>query len=57
MLFKDVLIGHSFFDPFCGEYFIKTDIDKAEMISGGDYLERQQDTFLENDIVEMIEGE
>jgi hypothetical protein len=57
MLFKDVLIGHSFFDPNSGEYFIKTDNTEAEFISGGSYFEGLKETFALDDFVELIEGE
>lgn len=57
MLFKDILIGHSFFDPNSGEYFLKTDDNEAQFISGGSYFEGQVETFAEDDFVELIEGE
>lgn len=57
MLFKDIPIGHSFFDPNSGEYFIKTDDNQAEFISGGSYFECLFETFAGDDIVQIIEGE
>lgn len=57
MIFKDILIGHSFFDPNSGEYFIKTDDNTAEFISGGSYFEGLTETFSQDDFVELIEGE
>lgn len=57
MFFKDILIGHSFFDPNSGEYFLKTDTDKAKFISGGSYFEDLEESFALDDFVELIEGE
>jgi hypothetical protein len=57
MLFKNILIGHSFFDPNSGEYFLKTDDNQAQFISGGSYFEGKVETFAEDDFVELIEGE
>ena len=57
MLFKDILIGHSFFDPNSGEYFLKTDDNQAQFISGGSYFENLVADFQPDDFVELIEGE
>ena len=57
MEFKDILIGHSFFDIGSGEYFIKTDTDKAQCISHGSFVEGLTDTFKPDEIVQLIEGE
>ena len=57
MLFKNILVGHSFFDPNSGEYFVKTDNTTAEFISGGSYFEGLTETFAEDDFVELIEQE
>ena len=57
MLFKDILIGQSFFDPNSGEYFVKTDNTEGEFISGGSYFEGLKESFALDDFVELIEGE
>lgn len=54
MTFKDILIGHAFFDPNSGEYFLKKDDTTAEFISGGSYFEGLTETFAEDDFVELV---
>ena len=57
MFFKDIEIGKVFFDTHSGDYYVKTDNDKGECVSGGSFFEGLIDTFDLEDIVELTEGE
>lgn len=56
--FKLLNIGDKFFDPNCGEYFIKVCGNAADFISGGDYFSGCFSQFKDNEIViiEEIKG-
>jgi hypothetical protein len=51
LVFKDLFIGQFFFDPDCGEDFIKRSEEQAEMISG--CADGSYDNFNPDDIVEI----
>jgi hypothetical protein len=45
VMFSDLVVGTRFFDPDCGEFFVKTDMDSARFDSGGDAFEDQVTGF------------
>ncbi len=51
ILFSDLNVGDTFFDPNSGEFFIKVCGNAADFISGGDYFSGCFAEFEENEIV------
>ena len=49
--FQTLDVGQRFFDPYCGEYFIKVCGNAAELDSGGDNIGLV--TFEPNETVEL----
>lgn len=52
MTFSDMRFGERFFDPFSGEFWLKTGQTAALCDSGGDRLEIQANEFHPHDVVE-----
>jgi hypothetical protein len=53
MTFAQLAIGQRFFDPACGDFFIKVSDTEATIDSGGDYLEDALCQFDNDELVEL----
>ena len=53
MTFEQLAVGQRFFDPACGDFFIKVSYNAATIDSGGDYLEGSLCTFDNDEKVEL----
>jgi hypothetical protein len=53
MTFAQLTIGQRFFDPACGDFFIKVSDAAAKIDSGGDYLEGALCPFDNDEKVEL----
>lgn len=53
--FGSLEINQNFFDPNSGEYWQKINETQAKIITGGDYLEGNIDSFQSYDTVEEVE--
>lgn len=51
--FQTLDVGQRFFDPYCGEYFIKVCGNAAQVDSGGDAFAGCLVTFEPNETVEL----
>lgn len=54
MTFGDLSVGDQFFDPDCGEDFIKLSVSKALMLTGGAADDDEADEFEPTDSVQML---